>query len=79
MIIIMGVSGSGKTTLGKNLSKTTGWPFYDADDFHSIANKKKMLSGFPLTDNDRKLWLDTLSKKIRFCPKKEIQFWLVHL
>ena len=70
MIIIMGVSGSGKTTLGKNLSKTTGWPFYDADDFHSIANKKKMLSGFPLTDDDRKLWLDTLSKKISIWSKK---------
>lgn len=66
----MGVSGSGKTTLGKNLSKTTGWPFYDADDFHSIANKKKMLSGFPLTDDDRKLWLDTLSKKISIWSKK---------
>ena len=70
MIIIMGVSGSGKTTLGKNLSKTTGWPFYDADDFHSIANKKKMLSGFPLTDDDRKLWLDTLSTKISIWSKK---------
>ena len=41
MIIIMGVSGSGKTTLGKNISKLTGWPFYDADDFHSKKNKQK--------------------------------------
>ena len=73
----MGVSGSGKTTLGKNLSKTTGWPFYDADDFHSIANKKKMLSGFPLTDDDRKLWL--YQQKFLFGPKKGMQFWLVHL
>ncbi len=70
MIVIMGISGSGKTTLGKNLSEKTGWPFYDADDFHSLTNKKKMLSGLPLTDDDRESWLDTLSRKISIWSKK---------
>jgi len=26
------------------------WPFADADDFHSEANKKKMAEGCPLND-----------------------------
>ena len=45
MIIIMGVSGSGKTSLGKQLSLRMSKPFYDADDFHTTANKNKMKSG----------------------------------
>lgn len=54
----MGVSGSGKTTIGKILSEKTGFPFYDADDFHSPENKAKMNAGIPLTDEDRRPWLD---------------------
>ena len=66
----MGVSGSGKTTLGKNISKLTGWPFYDADDFHSKKNKQKMSSGIPLTDSDREFWLNSISKKIATWSEK---------
>ncbi|MGB2503330.1 MAG: decarboxylating NADP(+)-dependent phosphogluconate dehydrogenase [Flavobacteriaceae bacterium] len=64
MIIIMGVSGSGKTSLGKHLSRITSKPFYDADDFHSTANKEKMNSGQTLNDFDRQPWLNQLAKKI---------------
>ncbi len=60
----MGVSGSGKTCLGKQLSQITSKPFYDADDFHSAANKDKMNSGQSLDDFDRQPWLDQLGKKI---------------
>ena len=42
MIIIMGVSGCGKTTVGELLSKKTGVPYYDADDFHPQSNIDKM-------------------------------------
>ena len=35
IVIVMGVSGVGKTTVGRMLSEQTGWPFYDADEFHS--------------------------------------------
>lgn len=56
----MGVSGSGKTTIGLQLSKNTGFPFYDADDFHPKANVDKMASGHPLNDDDRKPWLQLL-------------------
>ncbi|NXS02844.1 GNTK gluconokinase, partial [Oxylabes madagascariensis] len=27
-----------------------GWKFYDADDYHSLENKKKMEKGIPLND-----------------------------
>lgn len=56
----MGVSGAGKTTIGKLLSEHTGIPFFDADDFHSSANKQKMQAGIALTDEDRRDWLKTL-------------------
>lgn len=59
-ILVMGVTGSGKTTVGTLLSAATGWPFYDADEFHSPANVVKMASGVPLTDQDRMPWLDDL-------------------
>ncbi|HVE61106.1 MAG TPA: gluconokinase, partial [Chitinophagaceae bacterium] len=57
IIYIMGVSGSGKTTIGNLLSKKTGIPFFDADDFHPEQNKEKMKAGQPLDDEDRKDWL----------------------
>ncbi|KAJ8304099.1 hypothetical protein KUTeg_017682 [Tegillarca granosa] len=34
-----------------------GVSFRDADEFHSVENKKKMSSGIPLTDEDRYPWL----------------------
>jgi len=66
----MGVSGTGKTSLGKHLSQLTSWPFYDADDFHSEANKSKMKSGDALNDLDRLPWLNLLSLKIEEWSKQ---------
>ena len=62
IIYIMGVSGSGKTTIGKKLSARTAIPFFDADDFHSPANKEKMKAGHPLNDDDRAEWLMKINK-----------------
>lgn len=53
----MGVAGAGKTTVGLALARDLGWPFLDADDFHSAANILKMTRGEPLTDADRGPWL----------------------
>ncbi|MCR9228987.1 MAG: gluconokinase [Flavobacteriaceae bacterium] len=62
VIVVMGVSGSGKTEIGKRLSKKLSIPFFDGDDFHPEANVKKMSSGSPLNDEDRKEWLVALNK-----------------
>jgi gluconokinase len=61
----MGVSGSGKTTIGKRLAEELGWPYYEGDDYHPIANIRKMSQGMPLTDEDRGPWLAALRKLIQ--------------
>jgi gluconokinase len=53
----MGVAGAGKTTVGRRLAGVLGWPFLDADDFHSASNILKMTRGEALTDADRAPWL----------------------
>ena len=65
IVILMGVSGVGKTTVGEFLARDTGWPLYDADDFHSPANIEKMRNGIALTDEDRWPWLDRLNGALR--------------
>uniref|UniRef100_A0A8C6ZVC5 Gluconokinase n=1 Tax=Nothoprocta perdicaria TaxID=30464 RepID=A0A8C6ZVC5_NOTPE len=42
-----------------------GWKFYDADDYHSPENKKKMAEGIPLNDEDRIPWLCALHDVLR--------------
>ncbi len=64
ILVLMGVSGVGKTTIGKLLSARTGWLFEDADDYHSEANRQKMASGVPLTDEDRLPWLQALNARM---------------
>lgn len=63
--ILTGVSGVGKTTIGNLLSEKLNLPFYDADDYHPTANVEKMKNGISLQDEDRKDWLESLSKKIK--------------
>ncbi len=56
----MGVSGSGKSSVGRLLANELSVPFIDADDHHPPSNIEKMSHGIPLTDSDRKPWLDKL-------------------
>ena len=65
IVVVMGVSGSGKTTIGRLLAARLGCTFIDGDDFHPAENVAKMASGTPLTDADRKPWLDLLNGKLR--------------
>ena len=58
ILLLMGVSGSGKTTIGAMLAGRLGWTYAEADDFHPPANVEKMHAGIPLTDEDRRPWLD---------------------
>lgn len=70
VLILMGVSGCGKTLTGQMLSNELNLPFYDADDFHPKKNVEKMKSGQPLTDEDRRPWLETLAEKIKDWEKE---------
>jgi carbohydrate kinase (thermoresistant glucokinase family) len=58
ILLLMGVSGSGKTTIGAMLAGRLGWTYAEADDFHPPANVEKMHAGVPLTDDDRRPWLE---------------------
>jgi gluconokinase len=60
----MGVSGSGKSTVGALLAERLGWRFEDADSFHSPANIEKMRAGHPLTEADRRPWLQAVASRI---------------
>ena len=62
--IVMGVAGVGKSYIGKALASRLDLPFYEADDFHSAVNIRKMKDGNPLTDEDRRSWLQAISEKI---------------
>jgi gluconokinase len=65
IVIVMGVVGSGKTTIGSLLAGELGWQFADADEFHPQSNVEKIRHGIPLSDADRKPWLDRLRTEIR--------------
>jgi gluconokinase len=60
IVILMGVAGSGKSTIAHALVALTGWQFAEGDNYHSEANRAKMHSGIPLTDEDRIPWLNRL-------------------
>jgi len=69
VLIVMGVSGSGKSTIGALLASRLRWEFEDADWLHPAANVEKMHSGIPLTDEDRRPWLDAVAAWIDHCRR----------
>jgi gluconokinase len=58
VLVVMGVAGSGKSTTGQALAARLGFDFAEGDDLHPAANVAKMAAGQPLTDDDRRPWLD---------------------
>jgi gluconokinase len=61
VLVIMGVSGSGKSTVAGILADQLGWDLAEGDELHPAANVAKMHAGIPLTDDDRRPWLESVS------------------
>lgn len=57
----MGVSATGKTTVGEGLAEELDCEFIEGDSLHPAANIEKMTAGVPLTDEDRRPWLDAIA------------------
>jgi gluconokinase len=71
-LVVMGVSGSGKSTIGEKLAQRLGWSYEDGDRFHPASNVAKMSAGQPLTDEDRRPWLQAIANEIdRICKAGE--------
>ena len=68
--IIMGVSGCGKTTLGQRLAESLEISYFEADSFHPQENILKMSRGEPLTDEDRRPWLESIRERILSCQQQ---------
>jgi ribose 5-phosphate isomerase A len=58
ILVVMGISGAGKSTIAEELAARLGWAFEEGDALHPEANIAKMHAGIPLTDADRRPWLD---------------------
>jgi gluconokinase len=65
VVVLMGVSGSGKSTVGRLLARCIGCDFLEGDDLHAPESIRKMRAGRPLTDADRKPWLEAIAMWIR--------------
>jgi gluconokinase len=63
-LVVMGVSGSGKSTIADKLAERLGWDYEDGDKFHPASNVAKMSAGHPLTDEDRRPWLQAIADEI---------------
>ncbi len=63
-LVVMGVSGSGKSTIADHLARRLGWVYEDGDRFHPASNVTKMSAGHPLTDEDRRPWLQAIAGEI---------------
>jgi carbohydrate kinase (thermoresistant glucokinase family) len=59
-VVVMGVSGCGKSKVGALLAHGLELPFVEGDRLHSPRNVALMAAGTPLTDEDRRGWLDAV-------------------
>ena len=60
-IVVMGVSGCGKSTVGAALAQALGLRFVEGDELHPPRNVELMAAGTPLTDDDRREWLQAVA------------------
>uniref|UniRef100_A0A8D8WZB1 Gluconokinase n=1 Tax=Cacopsylla melanoneura TaxID=428564 RepID=A0A8D8WZB1_9HEMI len=62
--VLMGVSGSGKSIIGESLANRLGVQFIDGDNLHPKSNIEKMSAKIPLTDEDRRPWLEQIQQLV---------------
>ena len=60
----MGVTATGKSAVGTRLADRLAMTYIEGDEFHPEANIEKMSAGEPLTDDDRRPWLETLARML---------------
>ena len=60
----MGVTATGKSEVGTRLADRLDMAYIEGDEFHPEANIAKMSAGEPLTDDDRRPWLETLARML---------------
>jgi gluconokinase len=60
-VVVMGVTGTGKSTIAALVAGELGVALIEGDSYHPRRNIEKMSSGRPLTDDDRRPWLQTLA------------------
>jgi len=65
----MGVAGCGKSSVASGVARELGLPLIEGDDFHPPENREKMHNGIPLTDDDRKGWLEALGAQLASHPE----------
>ncbi|MEX0956453.1 MAG: gluconokinase [Rhizobiaceae bacterium] len=63
-IVVMGVAGCGKSTAGARIAAELGVAFIEGDRVHPANNIEKMSAGIPLSDDDRRPWLEAIGKEI---------------
>nr|WP_322940420.1 gluconokinase, GntK/IdnK-type [Pseudomonas sp. s4] len=63
-LVVMGVSGSGKSEISQAVATALGWRHIEADHFHPSENVERMRAGIPLSDEDRRHWLDALCEQM---------------
>ena len=64
LVVVMGVSGCGKSTVGRALAEALGLRFIEGDEWHPPRNVALMAAGTPLTDDDRRDWLQALAGQL---------------
>ena len=63
-VVVMGVTATGKSAIGTRLADRLDMAYIEGDEFHPEANIAKMSAGEPLTDDDRRPWLETLARML---------------
>ncbi|MGH3473432.1 MAG: gluconokinase [Aeromicrobium sp.] len=63
-VVVMGVTATGKSVVGTRLAAKLDMTYIEGDEFHPESNIAKMSAGEPLTDDDRRPWLETLARML---------------